>query len=140
MVQAGHTSIEQLLSVSSKLTTISPHDRSIKVLYITGSQLYLSQLPIAAIQYLDKGIDWDNDYDRDLTEIAKDLLKWEELLAAPFRLTRSDSHRIRSTNQQSPELQMLVTIKAMVRSLAIIHCILHTQEGGLAHMAVQVWS
>ena len=97
------------LSASSKFTTISLKSSKVKffVHSIGCSQHYLSQLPIAAIQYLDKSLDWDNEYDRDVNEIARHLLKWEEVLAEPFKLTRTDIHDI-SKNQKSLELQRLV--------------------------------
>ena len=66
---------------------------------------YLFDLPIYVLSYLNKTLDWDNKFDRDLIEIAKHLVRWEECLASPFRLTPADIHDIKATNQQSPELQ-----------------------------------
>ena len=73
---------------------------------IIGSEFQrcLSLLPVAVFPYLDKELDWDNDYERDLIEIANHMLRWEEQLAAPFKLSPVDIHDIKSTPNQSPEL------------------------------------
>ena len=71
-------------------------------------QRYLSQLPVSAFPYLNMPLDLDNDYDRDLVEIAKQLLRWEELLVCPFKLSRADIHGIKTTNQDSSELQRYI--------------------------------
>ena len=66
--------------------------------------MYLSFLPDSITPYLDKMLDWDNKrVDKDLSEIAKHLEKWEELLAVPFELTAVDIEDIK--DKQSPELQ-----------------------------------
>lgn len=68
-------------------------------------QMYLSFLPDAVAPYLDKVLDWDNEYDRDLIRIAEHMLKWEEHLALPFRLTPTDIDDIKAVYPQKPELQ-----------------------------------
>lgn len=54
--------------------------------------------------YLDKKLDWDNDIEQDLIEIARHLLNWEKLLAVPFSLTQVDIHDI-NVIHKDPELQ-----------------------------------
>ena len=73
---------------------------------------YLSTLPDSVLPYLDKELDLDNDFDRDLVKIANSLLNWEEFLSAPFRLTPSNISDIK-TRQQSPELQRYCKIDYM---------------------------
>ena len=68
-------------------------------------QRYLSQLPQSAFSYLDRTLDWDNEYDCDLIEIARHLLRWEELLVSPFRLSSVDTHDISLIHRDRPELQ-----------------------------------
>ena len=68
-------------------------------------QQYLSVLPVYVFPYLDKTLDWDNEVDRDLIEISKHLVRWEERLVSPFRLTPADIHDIKANNQQSAELR-----------------------------------
>ena len=75
--------------------------------YDIGSefQKLLSLLPLCVFPYLDQTLDWDNELDQDLIEIAKHLVRWEERLVSPFRLSPADIHDIKANNQQSPELQ-----------------------------------
>ena len=68
-------------------------------------QRYLSALPVYVFPYLDKTLDWDNELETDLIAIAKHLVRWEERLVSPFRLTPADIHDINATNQKYPELQ-----------------------------------
>ena len=81
-------------------------------IYTIGSefQRYLSQLPVSVFPYLNLPLDWDNEYDSDLIEIARHLLRWEELLVRPFKLSRADVHAIKTTNQDSAELQRYAQI------------------------------
>ena len=68
-----------------------------------GFDDFLSSLPDAASSYLDMELDWDNDYDRDLIEIAKHMVEWETHLKSPFHLTRTDISDIKI--EPRPELQ-----------------------------------
>ena len=51
-------------------------------------------------------LDWNSKgVDKDLSEIAKHMGQWEELLAVPFELTSVDIEDIKEKYKQSPELQ-----------------------------------
>ena len=54
---------------------------------------YLELIPAHNHSKLDEELDYDNDVDRDLTEIAHYFIKWEEL-QAPLELTEEDVHLI----------------------------------------------
>ena len=49
-------------------------------------QRYLSQLPVSTFRYLNLPLDWDNEYDSDLIEIAMHLLRWAVRLVQAERL------------------------------------------------------
>lgn len=43
--------------------------------------------------------------ERDLHEIARDMVEWEEKLASPMELTTTDVHDIKMKHENSLELQ-----------------------------------
>ena len=59
---------------------------------------YLELIPPANQYKLDKELDWDNDTDRDLTEISQYITNWETKLIVPFGLTEADRHIIKVEN------------------------------------------
>ena len=67
-----------------------------------------SKLPANAHCYLEKQLDWDNDYQRDIIKIARDMLHWEEKLVGHMELTPRDIHDTRLKFPESPELQRSV--------------------------------
>ena len=94
-------------------------------------QRYLSQLPVSTFRYLNLPLDWDNEYDSDLIEIAMHLLRWEELLVRPFKFSRPDTHAIKAANQDSPELQRLAYIFLAIPSM---HCHRRRHYHGKKHI------
>ena len=67
------------------------------ILWHSGIDRYLELIPIHNHWKLDEELDWDNDYDRDLTEIAKGLTNWQTNLRVPLGLTLADVRRINQT-------------------------------------------
>ena len=63
----------------------------------------MSSLSDAATSYLDKELDWDNNYNKDLIEIAEHMLEWETHLTSPFHLTETDIDDI--TREPKSQLQ-----------------------------------
>lgn len=71
-----------------------------------GVQDYLSTLPAHVHPLLDQELDYDNEgVERDLTEIAKAMSKWEEQLSTPLELTLVDIDDIKDIYHNNPELQ-----------------------------------
>ena len=66
---------------------------------------YVSSLPPAVHSHLEYQLDWDNDVDRDLREIARHMLDWDLKLATHLQLTEIDISDIKEENQNKPELQ-----------------------------------
>lgn len=64
---------------------------------------YVSSLPPDAHPYLEMQLDWDNDFDRDLIEIANFMISWEDNLATHLELTAVDIHDIK--NERNIKLQ-----------------------------------
>ena len=64
---------------------------------------YLEMIPSHNRCKLDEELDDDNDYDRDLIEIAQYITKWEVKLKAPLELTDRDLCRI--AQQTDPVLK-----------------------------------
>jgi hypothetical protein len=65
----------------------------------------VSSLPDSAHRHLDQLLDWDNQIDKDLTEIAHHMLEWEEKLCTHLGLTAVDAHDIKAKYSSNPELQ-----------------------------------
>ena len=58
-------------------------------------QSYLLSLPPCARPHLERELDWGHEgVDKDLSEIAVWMIKWEEKLAVPMGLTEVDIHDI----------------------------------------------
>ena len=64
-------------------------------------------LPASARPLLDKQLDWDNETERDLIEIAHHMLDWEEKLCPHLGLTVVDVHDIKEMYSGKPKLQRL---------------------------------
>ena len=56
---------------------------------------YEKQIPTHNLWKLDKELDYDNDLNRDLIEIAQYIINWEEDLQVNLGLTREDVHKIK---------------------------------------------
>ena len=66
-----------------------------------GVEDYLSTLPDHALPYLDHELDEDNEgVERDLSEIAKEMLKWEEQLSTYLQLTPIDINDIKEKHSE----------------------------------------
>ena len=65
----------------------------------------MSSLPPASRPHLEYQLDWDNDVDRDLREIAHHMLGWDLELASHLKLTDVDISDIKSENMMQPKLQ-----------------------------------
>ena len=66
----------------------------------------MSSLPACARPHLELQLDWGHDgVDKDLSEIADHMIKWEEELAAPLGLTEVDISDIKAVYRDSPPLQ-----------------------------------
>ena len=57
---------------------------------------YLELIPTHNHWKLDKELDWDNDYGRDLDEIAKYFSKWQQNLQVHLKLNQDDLFLINS--------------------------------------------
>lgn len=64
----------------------------------------MMSLPAAMRPYLKGQLDWDNNEDRDLCEIAYHMLDWELWVPIHMNLTEVDIRDIKETNKE-PELQ-----------------------------------
>ena len=64
---------------------------------------YVLSLPPAVRPYLEYQLDWDNDVDADLIEIAHHMLDWEVKLPTHLKLTDVDISDIKYL--KGPELQ-----------------------------------
>ena len=62
---------------------------------------YVSSLPPAVRPHLEYQLDWDNDVDRDLCEIAHEMLDWDSKLATHLKLTRVDISDIKEDNSKA---------------------------------------
>ena len=62
-------------------------------------------LPASARPLLEQLLDWDNETEKDLIEIAHHMLDWEEKLCSCLGLTEVDVHDIRVIYHGRPELQ-----------------------------------
>ena len=66
----------------------------------------MSSLPACARPHLERQLDWGHEgVDKDLSEIADHMIKWEEKLAAPLGLTEVDIDDIKAVHRDSPPLQ-----------------------------------
>lgn len=66
---------------------------------------YVATLPPAALEFLDKELDWDHHgVDRHLTEIAEQMIDWEEKLSALLGMTDVD---IRDLKAEHPKRVLL---------------------------------
>lgn len=73
------------------------------VLSVPDYESYVSRLPNNVRPYLDKELDWDNKgLYKDLNEIARWMLHWEETLSTHLELTDPEIYDI---VQQSPQIQ-----------------------------------
>ena len=61
---------------------------------IMSDSSYLRLIPVHNQCKLDEELDYDNDIDRDLEEIAQYIIDWELNLRGPLGLTREEVHRI----------------------------------------------
>lgn len=68
----------------------------------------MSFLPPAVHPLLEKQIDWDNDADRDLCEIADHVHNWDSNMASCLSLTKVDISDIKQKFMLKPELQRYV--------------------------------
>lgn len=68
---------------------------------------YISSLPDKAQSYLDKQLDWDNEgVDKDLDEIAKQMIDWEEKLSTLLMMPDYEIYDIKEENKRKrPRLQ-----------------------------------
>ena len=57
---------------------------------------YIKLIPFHNQWKLDKELDWDNDYDRDVAKIAKALHNWQATLKVALQLDKDDIARINS--------------------------------------------
>ena len=75
--------------------------------YLTahGIASHVSSLPPAVHPHLDYQLDWDNDVDRDLREIAHHMLDWDSALATHLKLTEVDISDIKHKYLLDPDLQ-----------------------------------
>ena len=66
---------------------------------------YVSSLPASVRPHLEQRLDWDHEgVDKDLSEIAEDMLGWEEELSTHFELTTVNIEDIK-TMHSNPVLQ-----------------------------------
>ena len=65
---------------------------------------YMSSLPPALRPNLEFQLDWDNDMDRDLREIAHYMVDWDVQLSTSLKLTKEDIADIKEQFQQ-PEIR-----------------------------------
>ena len=78
----------------------------------TDCETYISSLSVSALLHLDLCLDWDNEgVDKDLDEIAHQMIHWEEDLASPLKLTDVDIHDIKFRNPNSSKLQRFVAVQ-----------------------------
>ena len=86
----GHTIYSQLFSFVPAMFSWC-----LLMLYAIGDiDPYLEQIPQQSRWKLDKELDWDNDFDRDLTEIAQCIVNWQGTLRVHLGLTETDVDRI----------------------------------------------
>ena len=64
-------------------------------------------LPASARPLLEQLLDWDNETERDLIDIAHHMLDWEEKLCPHLGLTVVDVHDIKEMYSGKPKLQRL---------------------------------
>ena len=63
-------------------------------------------MPSDAHPYLDKQLDWDNGgVDKDLNEMAREMVEWEERLSTHLEMKHSEIQDIKATSKDSPVLQ-----------------------------------
>ena len=63
---------------------------------------------------LEKQLDWDNDIERDLIQIAYHMLSWEEKLCPHLELNVVDVHDTKERNSGKPELQRCAIIMRLL--------------------------
>ena len=72
-------------------------------LHIAGDiSNYVASLPPSVRPYLENQLDWDNDVDTDLQDIAYHMDNWDSTLATHLKLTKRDVENI---NCVDPVLQ-----------------------------------
>lgn len=71
----------------------------------------MSSLPPAVHPHLEKQLDWDNEVDADLVELAHYMHDWDSTLAAHLKLTETDTNAINRTYSVDTLLQRYNTTK-----------------------------
>ena len=66
---------------------------------------YVSSLPPSVLFHVEKQLDWDNDMDADLREMAYYMENWDLKLASSLKLTEADTDRINRKYSEDPVLQ-----------------------------------
>ncbi len=66
---------------------------------------YVSSLPPAVRPLLEKQLDWDNNVDADLKEIAQDMEDWDLKLATHLKLSERDASDINRKYYADPTVQ-----------------------------------
>lgn len=72
---------------------------------VCGNVNYRGKIPTSAHPLLQKQLDWDNQTDRDLIEIASNMLDWEENLCTHLGLKEVDIRDIKDIHPGKPDLQ-----------------------------------
>ena len=70
----------------------------------------MSSIPAGVRPLLKQQLDWDNDIERDLIEIAHPMLGWEEKLCPQLGLSQVDIHDTKEKYFGKPELQRCAII------------------------------
>ena len=96
-----------VVSISGKVTS-SRLPRIYKQIATQNFGDYVSSLPSDVYPQLEYQLDWDNEVDRDLREIAHHMLGWDLKLATYLKLTEVDISDIKGEHAAKPELQRCV--------------------------------
>ena len=80
------------------------------LLLLSGVGLVASY-PISATSHLKLRLDWDNDIEKDLIEIAYHMVDWEEKLCPHLGLTHTEIHDIKAKYKDNPVLQRCMRFK-----------------------------
>ena len=80
------------------------------ILLLSGVGLAASY-PISATSHLALRLDWDNDIESDLIEIARHMVDWEEKLCPHLELTHTEIHDIKAKHKDNPVLQRCMRFK-----------------------------
>ena len=77
-----------------------------QVLNIELFDTMVSSLPSSASEHLDMKLDWDNEgVNKDLVEIANQMIHWEEKFSTHLDLTAVEIYDIKEGNHNKPKLQ-----------------------------------